>query len=153
GFRKSYILDTPDDDNDCPYRFTAGEPDYRIIKTDELARFYSLALKRKKLIGRIPEFRTQGNIFFKKQLSYYINQTKGFHIAPDNLLTAQSKEVSLYSRSQLLIRTGDIVLVPELSYHFANMVFRQAGATLKTIPMDRQGIKVDFIRKLFTKGD
>ena len=152
-FRKSFILDTPDQQNECPYRFTPGEPDYRMIKTDELARFYSVALKRKNLIKKIPGFTVQGNPFFKKQLSYYINQTKGFHIAPENLLTAQSKEVILYILTQLLIRPQDVVLVGELSYHFSNMVFRQAGAALKTIPMDAQGINVDFIRKHFKKGD
>lgn len=152
-FRKSFILDAPSQENECPYRFTAGEPDYRIIKTDELARFYSVALKRKNLIKKLSGFTIQGNPFFKKQLSYYINQTKGFHIAPDNLLTAQSKEVILYILTQLLIRPQDVVLVGALSYHFSNMVFRQAGAALKTIPMDAQGIKVDFIRKYFKKGD
>ncbi|HET8572920.1 MAG TPA: PLP-dependent aminotransferase family protein [Edaphocola sp.] len=153
GFRKSFILDAPDQHNECPYRFTTGEPDYRIIKTDELARFYSVALKRKSLIKKLSGFTVQGNPFFKKQLSYYINQTKGFHIAPENLLIAQSKEVILYILTQLLIRPQDVVLVGELSYHFSNMVFRQAGATLKTIPMDTQGIKVDFIRNHFQKGD
>lgn len=153
GFGKSFILDAPDQHNECPYRFTAGEPDYRIIKTDELARFYSVALKRKNLIKKLSGFTVQGNPFFKNQLSYYINQTKGFHIAPENLLIAQSKEVILYILTQLLIRPQDVVLVGELSYHFSNMVFRQAGAALKTIPMDEYGINVDFISTHFQKGD
>lgn len=150
-FRKSFILDAPSQEHECPYRFTAGEPDYRIIKNDELARFYSAALKRKNLIKKLPGFSIQGNPFFKKQLSYYINLTRGFHISPDNLMTAQSREVILYILAQLLVKPRDVILVGELSYHFSNMIFRQAGADLKTIPMDGEGIKVDFIRAHFQK--
>lgn len=153
GFRKSFILDSPNQRSQCQYRFTTGEPDYRIIKTNELGRFYSSALKRKNVIKNIPDYLTGGNLFFKEQLSFYINATRGFHISKDNLINARSKQILLYILTQLLIQTGDTILVASFSYPFSNMVFQQAGAMIKTIPMDEEGIKVDFIRKNFKKGD
>ncbi len=152
-FRKSFILDAPDQKNESPYRFTAGDLDYRIIKTNELARFYSVALRRRNLIKKLSGFPMHGNPFFKNQLSYYINQTRSFHIAPEHLLTAQSKEVILYILTQLLVEPQQVVLVGEWSYHFSNMVFRQAGANLKTIPMDEKGIRVSYIREHFKRGE
>ncbi len=152
-FRRSIILDAPHQIDELPYHFTAGDLDYRIIKTNELARFYSVALKRKNFIKKLSGFSVQGNPFFKNQLSYYINQTRGFHIAPEHLLTAQSKEVILYILTQLLVKPQNVVLVGEWSYHFSNMVFRQAGANLKTVPMDDEGIRVSYIREHFKEGE
>ncbi len=148
-YYKNYILDAPQRKNNSPYRFTTGEPDYRIIKTHELARFYSSALKRKNIIKKIPEYLPQGNPFFKEQLSYYINLTRGFHVSKDQITTTNSKQVLLYTLTQLLVQTGDKVLTADYSYPFANMIFQQAGAALKAIPTDQEGINIDFIRQHF----
>ncbi len=152
-FRKSFILDAPYQKNKGTYRFTDGQPDYRIIKNNELARFYSAALKRKNTIKRLPDFSVMGNSFFNEQLSYYINLTQGFHISKDHLMYTPGKETLLYIFTQLFVQTGDLILVGALSYPFSNMVFRQAGAILKTIPMDEEGIDIDYIRAHFKKGD
>jgi GntR family transcriptional regulator/MocR family aminotransferase len=60
--------------------------------------------------------------------------------------------MGLYIISQLLIRQKDIVLVGDLSNYSANMIFQQSGATIKKIPLDEQGINVDFIKTHFVKG-
>src|SRR5690554_6096360 len=44
-FRRSFLLDATNQKNKFPYRFTDGTADYSIIKTKELGRFYSAALK------------------------------------------------------------------------------------------------------------
>lgn len=152
-FRKSFVLDTEKYEKTYPFRFSPGESDYRIIDTNELARFYSTVLKRKNSIKKLPEYASQGNLFFKKQLSSYINLTRNFHIGHRNLLTAQSKEVILYILTQLLVQRGEVILVSALSYHFSNMVFRQAGAVLKTVPVDENGMQVDYIRTHYKKGE
>jgi GntR family transcriptional regulator/MocR family aminotransferase len=53
--------------------------------------------------------------------------------------------------SQLLIKQNDIVLVGQLSNYASNMIFQQAGATIKTIPVDDEGLDVDYIEKHFVK--
>ncbi|MEO8773413.1 MAG: winged helix-turn-helix domain-containing protein, partial [Gelidibacter sp.] len=50
-FRKEFILDTPLEENQEELYFTDGTPDYRIIKTEELVRFYTSVLRRKKQTG------------------------------------------------------------------------------------------------------
>jgi GntR family transcriptional regulator/MocR family aminotransferase len=89
---------------------------------------------------------------FENQLCNYLNATRGFRITPENLISTRSTEMSLYIISQLLIRQKDVVLVGDLSNYAANMIFQQSGATIKTIPVDEQGLDVDFIRTHFVKG-
>lgn len=151
-YRKSFLLDSPEQKDRYPYVFTDGSPDYRIIKPKELGRFYTAALKRKNLLAQTPTYLSETNPFFKEQLSYYLNLTRGLHISKNNLVTANSRQVLLYILTQLLVQPGHRVLVGEYSDHYANMVFQQAGAKIVTIPMDKEGIQVDFIRENFRSG-
>jgi GntR family transcriptional regulator/MocR family aminotransferase len=43
-------------------------------------------------------------------------------------------------------------LVGDLSHYAANMIFQQSGAIIKTIPIDEQGLDVDYIKTRFVKG-
>ena len=69
-----------------------------------------------------------------------------------NLISTRSTEMSLYIVSQLLIKQNDVVLVGHLSNYASNMIFQQAGAAIKTIPVDDQGLDVDYIKTHFVKG-
>lgn len=148
-FRKSFLLDSPAPKDRYPYVFTDGTPDYRIIKPKELGRFYTAALKRRNLLANQPIYLSETNPFYKEQLSYYLNLTRGLHISKNNLITANSRQIILYILTQLLVEPGHRVLVGRYSDYYSNMVFQQAGAQIVTIPMDDEGIQVDFIRKNF----
>ena len=151
-FRKDFILDPPLEENPEKFQFTDGTPDYRIIKPQELVRFYSSVLKRKKQVGVLPHA-IDGSLFFRDQLSYYLNLTRGFHLSRDFLLPVAGLEQVLSILSRLLIHTGDVVLVEEFSYFLPNMIFNQAGAQMKTIPVDEDGMDIDFIEAHFKPGE
>lgn len=152
-FRTSFLLDSPYEKNEWDYYFTDGQPDYRLLEVDELSRFYRNSLKRKQVAKRLGDFSSRGNPFFLEQLSYYLNITRAIHVSQSNMLVAKNKELLLYAVVQQLIQPGDSVLVGALSFFFGNMVFQQAGAQLKTIPIDKDGIDVDYIEKNFQKGE
>src|SRR5690606_22439408 len=86
------------------------------------------------------------------QLCNYLNATRNFRSNPHNILITRSTEMSLYLISQLLIKPNDVVLVGNLSNFAANMIFSQAKAVIKTIPVDENGLAIDFIRENFTKN-
>lgn len=151
-FRKEFILDTPLEEHLETFYFTDGTPDYRLIKSEELVRFYTSVLRRRKQSGIAPTT-TDGGLFFRDQLSYYLNLTRGFHLSRDFLLPISGFEQAHSILSRLLINTGDIVLVEELSYFLPNMIYNQAGAKMKTIPVDENGMDVDYIQKHFKPGD
>ena len=151
-FRKEFILDTPFEENKEEFQFTDGTPDYRIINTEELVRFYTSVLRRKKQTG-VLQNSTDGSLFFKDQLSYYLNLTRGFHLSRDFLLPVAGLEQVHSILSRLLINAGDVVLVEALSYFLPNMIYSQAGAHMKTVPVDTDGMDIDYIRNHFKPGD
>ena len=151
-FRKEFILDTPFERNLEKLYFTDGTPDYRIIKSEELVRFYTSVLRRKQQ-PRMLSNTLDGNLFFKDQLSYYLNATRGFHVSRAFLLPISGLEKVYSILSRLLINKGDVILVEELSYFLPNMIFSQAGAKLKTIPVDQHGMDIDYIRNHFKPGE
>ena len=151
-FRKEFILDTPLEKNQEQLYFTDGTPDYRIVKPEELVRFYTSVIRRKRHSG--PGTNTSdGSLFFRDQLSFYLNLTRGFHISRDYFLPVASLEKVHSILARLLINKGEVILVEELSYFLPNMIYSQAGAQLKTIPIDEDGMDVDYIQNNFKAGD
>lgn len=148
-FSRSFLLDSSEEQKSSLYRFSDGTPDYTLIKTRELLRFYASILKRKHSLKSASSSLHGNHPFFTEQLSYYLNLTCGLHISPKNLLYAGNRQVLLYILTQLLIQTGDKVLVEEYGFYYANMVFQQAGAQVRTVPMDKEGIQVDYIQQHF----
>lgn len=151
-YRKELVLDMPMSESPRKYSFSDGTVDDDLINISELVRFYSAVLKRKKRSDSSVDL-MGGNTFFRDQLSFYLNLTRGFHLSRNFLLPISSREKIFSILSRLLIETGDIILIGELSNFLPNMIFSQAGANLKTVPIDDQGMDVDFIETHFSHGD
>ena len=151
-FQKSFHLASTTQLTDAKYIINDGKPDLRLHPVHQFSRWYSAAMKRKTLIKKWNKSNESSHSLFQTQLSNYLNATRGFHIKPNNLISTRSTEMSLYIVSQLLIKQNDVVLVGHLSNYAANMIFQQAGATIKTIPVDANGLDIDYIRKHFIKG-
>lgn len=151
-FQQSFHLASNYQQTEAKYIINDGKPDLRLHPTYQFSRWYSAAMKRKPLIQKWNRIATASTSGFKTQLCNYLNATRGFHIKPNNLLNTRSSEMSLYIVSQLLIKQDDLVLVGQLSYHSANTIFQEAGATIRTIPVDDDGLDVDYIRQHFVKN-
>ncbi|WP_341220344.1 PLP-dependent aminotransferase family protein [Polaribacter atrinae] len=151
-FQKSFHLASTIQLTRAQYTINDGKPDLRLHPVHEFSRWYSAAMKRKTLIKKWNRSNESLYSLFETQLCNHLNATRGFHITPNNLISTRSTEMSLYIVSQLLIKQNDIVLVGNLSNYAANMIFQQVGASIKTIPVDKNGLDVDYIRKHFIKN-
>jgi GntR family transcriptional regulator/MocR family aminotransferase len=150
-FQTSFNLASTTQLTNAKYTINDGKPDLRLHPVHEFTRWYSAAMKRKTLINKWNRPNESPHSLFQIQLCNYLNATRGFHINPNNLINTRSTEMSLYIVSQLLIKQNDVVLVGHLSNYASNMIFQQAGASIKTIPVDENGLDVDYIRKHFVK--
>lgn len=148
-FKTSNILDNPFEHSNCELVFDDGSPDIRLTQIDQQSRIYSSTLKRR--AHKIGHYNQDGSEFFKKNLSQYLNLSRGLPISNDNLLITRSTEMSIYIVSEILLSKGDIVLVGALSYFSVNMIFLKAGVNVVTIPIDHEGINVDEVRKICQK--
>jgi len=150
-FHKSFHLASTNQLTDAKYTINDGKPDLRLHPVHEFTRWYSAAMKRKTLIKKWNKPNESSISLFQTQLCNYLNATRGFHINPNNLINTRSTEMSLYIVSQLLIKQNDVVLVGQLSNYASNMIFQQVGASIKTIPVDKNGLDIDYIKKHFIK--
>ena len=151
-FQSAMHLASTTQATNAEYVINDGKPDLRLHPTFQFSRWYSAAMKRKPLIKKWNRTGDGSYSVFENQLCNYLNATRGFHIKPKNLISTRSTEMSLYIVSQLLIKQNDVVLVGNLSNYAANMIFQQAGASIKTIPVDDDGLDVDYIKNHFVKG-
>lgn len=143
-FKTSNILDNPFEHSSCQFVFNDGIPDIRLTQIDQHSRIYSSILKRK--AHKIGHYNQDGSEFFKKNLSQYLNLSRGLPISIDNLLITRSTEMSIYIVSEILLSKDDTVLIGTLSYFSVNMIFQKAGVKIITIPIDNEGINVDEVR-------
>jgi len=150
-FQPSLNLAPTHEQNKNKYSINDGQPDLRLHPVHQFSKWYSASMKRKSLISKWNQTKQSSFSVFETQLCNYLNATRGFHIKPHNLMSTRSTEMSLYIVSQLLLKPNDIVLVGSLSNYAANMIFQQSGASVRTIPIDDNGIDVEYIRKHFTK--
>ncbi|WP_426474684.1 PLP-dependent aminotransferase family protein [Chryseobacterium balustinum] len=148
-FKTSNILDNPFEYSNCEYIFNDGVPDIRLTQIDHHSRIYSSILKRK--AHKIGQYNQDGSEFFKKNLSEFLNLSRGLPISKNNLLITRSTEMSIYIVSEILLSAGDVVLVGELSYFSVNMIFQKAGVKIQPISIDEEGINVEEVRQACKK--
>lgn len=150
-FQYSFNLETTAQITSAKYSISDGKPDVRLHPVNEFTRWYSAAMKRKTIVKRWNELPSKSTSLFHTQLCNYLNATRGFHINSANIISTRSTEMSLYIVSQILLKKDDIVLVGNLSNYAANMIFQEAGASIKTIPIDSNGLNINELKKQCTK--
>ena len=151
-FKPSFHLASIAEPSQTKYAINDGQPDLRLHPVHQFSKWYSASMKRKTLISKWNQTGQSTYSVFENQLCNYLNATRGFHIKPKNLISTRSTEMSLYIVSQLLLQTNDLVLVGSLSNYAANMIFQQVGATIQTVPVDKNGLDIEYIRKHYTKN-
>lgn len=148
-FKTSNILDNPFERSDCEFVFNDGVPDIRLTQIDQHSRIYSSTLKRR--AHKISHYNQDGSEFFKKNLSQYLNLSRGLPISTHNILITRSTEMSIYIVSEILLSENDTVLIGALSYFSVNMIFQKTRVKIVTIPIDDEGIDVEEVRKICQK--
>ena len=147
-FRKSMLLDRPIAVSKAELEFTDGLPDVRLAPFDKLSKAYSSVLKRKNNNKYLGYSHVEGNEYFREELKFYLNNTRGLHVAKENIITTRGIQMGIYLASMLLIEPGDNVVVGNLSYYVANMIFQKAGGNILSIPVDSEGMSVEAVEQL-----
>jgi GntR family transcriptional regulator / MocR family aminotransferase len=133
------------------YKIDDGFPDPRIAPIEQLVREYR-RLGKGRLANQFlmygPE---QGSYRLRVELANFLNRTRGMQVTEKEILITKGTQMAIYLTTQLLIRPGDTVLVPEPGYLDANQTFKLAGANLVFVPVDKDGMDVDRIEQLCKK--
>lgn len=133
------------------YKLDDGFPDPRLAPTEQLVREYRRFGKSRftqQLLMYGPE---QGSYRLRVELAKFLNRTRGMQVSEKEILITKGTQMAIYLTTQLLVRPGDTVCVPEPGYKDANQTFQLAGARLEFIPVDKEGMDVDRIEELCKK--
>jgi len=133
------------------YKIDDGFPDPRIAPIDQLVREYR-RLGKSRLANQLLMYGPEhGSYRLRVELANFLNRTRGMQVSEKEILITKGTAMALYLTTQLLIRPGDTVFVPEPGYKDANQTFLQAGAKLVYIPVDKEGMDVERIEQLCKK--
>lgn len=128
-----------------------GFPDIRLAPLAELGRAYRSYFRWGNPQQHFGYNDTKGHPLLREQLSHYLNETRGLHTTPDNVLITRGSIMGLHLVSQVLLRPGDVVITGETTWTGATMNFLNAGATVLTVPVDAYGIDVDALAAIAEK--
>jgi GntR family transcriptional regulator/MocR family aminotransferase len=137
-----------------PYRNMTGfhdGPDARLTPVDELGRNYKSVLTRSSSAQYLSYVDMMGVQKFRSVLSDYLNGSRGLRTTADNIMITRGTQMALYLITKVLAQPGDVALVGDTNYYYADHVFMNAGMSLTRVKVDEQGIDVDAIEKICSK--
>jgi GntR family transcriptional regulator/MocR family aminotransferase len=108
-------------------------------------------MKRKSLISKWNQNKKTRYSVFENQLCNYLNATRGSHKTKKRHQHKKYRNEFVHHIATLIRQK--MWFVWDLSHYAANMIFQQSGAIIKTIPIDEQGLDVDYIKTHFVKGN
>lgn len=143
--RKRPFLEIPVLKAGTTLTFDDGFPDVRLAPLEQLGRNVLKPGFQHHLMGYAD---TNGTPFFRQQLASYLRDSRGIPATPDHIFTTRGSIMAIYLLAKLLLEPGDVVIVGDLSYPSANLVFDECGATRLRIPVDSQGLVVEAIEEI-----
>lgn len=128
-----------------------GLPDPRFAPMElimrEYRRLHRQPVGKRHLMYAPPE----GSPALREALAQFLADTRGLPLQPDNLLITRGAQMAIYLATRMLLRPGATVLTASPNYFMADLVFRECGARLLTVPADEHGIRVDAIAEICRK--
>jgi GntR family transcriptional regulator / MocR family aminotransferase len=81
----------------------------------------------------------------RTSLSHYLAQLRGMHCTEDQIVVFSSAQQALCAIALLLLNPGDSACLEDPGYPGANAALALAGARLVSLPVDRDGMRIDLL--------
>lgn len=131
--------------------FNDGFPDVRLAPWDALSRAYRTTLRQGFRKNLLFYGETTGEPSLRAAVTDYLRESRGLPISIDNVLITRGTMMAIHLVVQCIVQPGEVVIVGEVSYTSCNLILRQGGAKLLTVPVDEQGIDVEAIGEICRK--
>jgi GntR family transcriptional regulator/MocR family aminotransferase len=124
-----------------------GFPDPRIAPIDLLLREYRRLFNQSSYKRFIMMGDQAGSVNLRTAITQFLSETRGLTLTTDNILITRGAQMAIFMAARMIIRPGSVVLVGQPNYFMADAIFRQFGARLVRVPMDENGMDIDFIEE------
>ncbi|MBT2699146.1 PLP-dependent aminotransferase family protein [Bacillus sp. ISL-40] len=92
----------------------------------------------------------QGDTLLRKEMVEYL-KSSGVPSTPENILVTSGSQQGIDLVARTFVGPGDVVVMEAPTYPGAIDVFRGRGATILTVPVDKDGMRVDILQNLCDK--
>ncbi len=148
GFAKNSVADEIIKSTRAPHpiSFAAGMSDARLYPAEEFRRVFQ-AVMRRDGIAALDYGERNGYGPLRETIAHVLG-SQGVPAKPENILITAGSQQAISLVSQLLLKPGDTVLVESPTYSSVLDLFSLLGYRLVGIPVDGQGMQVDFLENL-----
>ncbi|MFN0037807.1 MAG: PLP-dependent aminotransferase family protein [Saprospiraceae bacterium] len=150
-FMANPLLKSPIVKSSNALAFNDGFPDVRIAPWDALSRAYRTALRQGFRKNLLFYGETTGEPSLRAAMTDYLRESRGLPIGIENVLITRGTMMAIHLAVQCIVQPGEVVVVGEVSYTSCNLIIRQGGANLMTVPVDEHGMDVEAIERLCQK--
>ncbi|CAM4096799.1 PLP-dependent aminotransferase family protein [Mesobacillus thioparans] len=102
-------------------------------------------------VGNLGYDHPQGNQILRSTIAKHVKKYKDIEIDPSSILITSGAQQALHLVVQCLLKPGDAVALEDPSYHYGLSIFKSAGVRTYLLPVDKDGINPDHLRKLHQK--
>ncbi|MEZ2337923.1 PLP-dependent aminotransferase family protein [Mucilaginibacter sp. RCC_168] len=124
-----------------------GFPDVRMAPVDVLMREYRSLSRRFHGRNFLKYGSSMGSEHLRTSICNYLSHSRGLVVAAENILITKGSQMGIYLAAQLLLNSGDNIAVGISNYGSADDTFRHSGANLLRMPVDDNGMDVDFLEE------
>ncbi|MDF2594756.1 MAG: transcriptional regulator with domain and aminotransferase domain [Clostridia bacterium] len=93
---------------------------------------------------------TQGYLPLRESLSHFMRK-RGIQANPEEIIVLSGSQQAIDLTARILIDPGDVVIVEEPTFFSALQIFQSLGARVIGVPIDEQGMKIDFLEPLLQR--
>lgn len=125
----------------APTPFRPCQPDVNLFPLESWNRLRNRALR--KLGAGLLHYQSKcalGLPALRKSLAEYLNASRGVRCTWNQIAVTSGSQQALYLLGQLLLKRGDLVLLEDPGYPGARLAFARAGAKIRRMKVDDQGV-------------
>ncbi len=131
-----------------PLQFDDGYPDHRIAPLQAFGRAYRSLLGSTSYRSLFSYSSPQGDEKLRQQLAHSLRLNRGLKVSEEQVFITRGSIMGVYLLSQVLLKANDKLVVGDLSYRTANLVFGYCGAEILQIPVDEEGLQTEALESL-----
>lgn len=125
--------------------FDDGLPDTSCAPVNELSRSYRRIFSQKAKWQIMNLSNELGDFRFREAISKMLNYNRRMNTSAYQLCITRGSQMALFLTAHCLLKKGDIVLVENPGFKPAWEVFEHAGAIIKPVSVDAEGINIEEI--------
>ncbi len=128
--------------------FNDGFPDGRLIDHALVSRTYRSIVNLKSYRPLLSYTDPYGDGVLREVLANYLHETRGIKCSAENVMITRGSQMALYISMMLLLKRGDVSVVSDPNYLFADETLSYLQSKIHKVAVDKNGINIDEIEEV-----